>query len=289
MAVNAAKATDATPDYSNGVKDRSRAVAWYQDTLSRVPQVAREVLQQYSKVPEKQLLEHIYRVRDQAWDVMPFPCIGVFRFLDFPACLSPVYPEVLSRVRNGETFLDLGCCFGQDIRKLAHDGAPSHNLIGVDLEPRFLELGYELFRDRDTLRARFQAADVFDPNFLADLAGKVDIIFVGSFLHLFDFDQQKAIVAQLGKLLRPKAGSLVFGRHRATANEGGITKANALGWTLFHHSEETMERLWAEAPVGKWEVSSNLVPYQSEGWTKSTEWQGGDVVMQQYFSAKWRP
>jgi len=206
--------------------------------------------------------------------------------LDFPACLSPVYPEVLSRVRAGETFLDLGCCFGQDIRKLIHDGAPSDNIIGVDTEPRFMELGYELFRDRDRLKARFYTGDVFAEEFLAEHRGKVDVIFLGSFLHLFSFEQQKAIVAQLTRLLRPREGSMVFGRHMATEQKGGTLRKNALGWDLYHHSPDTIRQLWDSAPEGEWEVDSVLVPYASEGWDNGVNWQGGDGVKQQYFSAR---
>lgn len=112
---------------------------------------------------------------------LPYPCIGVFRFLDFPACLSPVYLEVLERVRAGETFLDLGCCFGQDIRKLIYDGAPSDNIVGVDTEPGFIDLGDELFGDRETLQARFYTGDVFAEDFLFELRDKVDMIFLGYF------------------------------------------------------------------------------------------------------------
>jgi SAM-dependent methyltransferase len=193
---------------------------------------------------------------------------------------------VLERVRAGETFLDLGCCFGQDIRKLVHDGAPSDNAIGVDNESRFIDLGYELFGDRETLNARFYTGDVFAEDFLANLRGQVDIIFVGSFLHLFTFDQQKIIVGQLCKLLRQRDGSLVFGRHMATEESGGTLRKNALGWDLYHHSSDTIRQLFDTAPEGKWEVSSQLVPYASEGWSNGVNWQGGNHVKQQYFSAR---
>jgi len=48
----------------------------------------------------------------------PYPCIGAYRFLDLSIISSPQYDEILSRVKNGEKFLDLGCCFGQEIRQL---------------------------------------------------------------------------------------------------------------------------------------------------------------------------
>ena len=198
-----------------------------------------------------------------------------------------MYPEVLHRVRAGETFLDLGCCFGQDIRKLIHDGAPSENILGVDTEPRFLELGYELFGDREKLKARFHTQDVFDENFLAEWRGKIDIIFLGSFLHLFSFEQQKVIIAQLVKVLRKRKDVLVFGRHLAT-ERGGVLRTNSLGWSLYHHSPETIRQLWETAPVGEWEVSAKLVRYESEGWDNGAKWQGGDEIKQMVFSARRR-
>lgn len=38
---------------------------------------------------------------------------------------EPYYDEVLSRVKNGEKLLDLGCCFGQELRKLVSPRIPS--------------------------------------------------------------------------------------------------------------------------------------------------------------------
>lgn len=48
----------------------------------------------------------------------PYPCIGMFRFLDLSIPSSPYYNEVIERLRAGEIFLDLGCCFGQELRQL---------------------------------------------------------------------------------------------------------------------------------------------------------------------------
>ncbi|KAL4744989.1 hypothetical protein BDW72DRAFT_199075 [Aspergillus terricola var. indicus] len=286
MAVDVAPSTQAPDEWKNEkVAKADRNVAWYQAALNKVPDIAREIFRDYSGIPEDQITAHVHHVRDQAWDILPFPCIGLFRFLDFPAYLQPVYPEVLSRIRSGETFLDLGCCFGQDIRKLVHDGVPGENLIGVDTEPRFLELGYQLFKDKDSLKAHFLTGDVLAEDFLAEWRGKIDIIFLGSFLHLFSFEQQTAIVKQLTRLLRGKS-SLVFGRHLATTGRGGTLKENACGWSLYHHSKETIQQLWETDASGKWEVTSELIPYASESWDNGVKWQAGDEVKQQRFVAR---
>ena len=56
--------------------------------------------------------------------------------------------------------MDVGCCFGTDLRVLAHDGIPSHQLIGMDIENEFIELGYELFCDRESFNGRFSICNI---------------------------------------------------------------------------------------------------------------------------------
>ncbi|KAH8799096.1 hypothetical protein F5884DRAFT_742654 [Xylogone sp. PMI_703] len=215
---------------------------------------------------------------------LPYPCIGVFRFLDFGASLNPVYPEVLSRIRAGETFLDLGCCFGQDIRKLTNDGAPSENLLAADSEGRFIELGYDLFKDRETLKARFYTQNIFDEEFLPEWHGKVDIIYVGAFLHLFNFEKQQFVVAQLVKLLRKRKGSLVFGRNIAADNAGDFHLDE---FDVFRHNQSTIRELWEQTHEGKWEVSSEVTRYESEGWdNKYRGWEGGETKEMKFIARR---
>ena len=82
------------------------------------------------------------------------------RFLTYNLSLLPFYITVLERIRSGATFLDAGSCFGQEIRYLVQDGVPSSQLYGFDLEPEFIELGYQIFRDRDKLQATFVSGDI---------------------------------------------------------------------------------------------------------------------------------
>ena len=142
----------------------------------------------------------------------------------------------------------------------------------MDKEARFINLGYDLFRDRVTLKARFYTGDVFVENFLGDFHGKIDIIFFGSFLHLFRFDQQIAIVTLVEKLLCKEKVSLVFRRHIATEEKGDINKKNALGCDLYHHSLETIQKLLDSALEDKFIVSSKLMAYISESWDNGANW-----------------
>jgi hypothetical protein len=73
----------------------------------------------------------------------------------------------------------------------------------------------------------------------------------------------------------------------ATTGKGGTMSANACGWSLYHHSSETIREVFDTAPEGvKWDVSSELVPYASESWDNGIKWQGGDEIKQQRFVAR---
>jgi len=62
----------------------------------------------------------------------------------------PAYKDVLKlgQERKGATLLDVGCCFGNDVRKVAADGFPVEQIIASDLKREFWDLGHVLFRSR---------------------------------------------------------------------------------------------------------------------------------------------
>ncbi|CAG8372191.1 unnamed protein product [Penicillium salamii] len=265
---------------------KSRDVDWYHPTLTQLPEISAQVFREYSGIPEDQVLDHIQRIREKAWEIFPYPCIGIFRFIDFGACQSLVYPSVVERIKEGQTFLDLGCCFGQDIRKLVFDGAPSDNLMGVDLHAGFHKLGYELFGDKESLKARFQAQSIFDDDFLPELQGKIDIIYMGAFLHLFEPVQQKVIMRKVSNLSRDQKGSLVFGRHAGAEEAGQIGGNVGSQWYVYGHSDSTIRELFNGSVEGEWEVNSQLMPFaQKEIDEKNRSGRFGEKVRMMFFSA----
>lgn len=139
-----------------GSKDKS--VGWYDKSFPGVNPDARNLLETYAHIaPEKvddYAVEMVrtrhsvfecsvlgfrphgltFRIqRDRAWDIFPYPCIGQFRFLDLALCKQPSYGTMLQRLKAGAKYVDIGCCIGQDIRKLVADGAPGENLYGAEL------------------------------------------------------------------------------------------------------------------------------------------------------------
>ena len=110
------------------------------------------------------------------------------------------------------------------LRKIASEGVPTENLYGCDLRPEFFDLGYRLFRDKETLKSKFLVADIFDPeSTLTSLYGKVDIIYAGSFLHLFGYAKQIEVCKQIVKLLKDKKNSMLLGRQVGNLEAGEKT------------------------------------------------------------------
>ncbi|KAF2452252.1 hypothetical protein BDY21DRAFT_408479 [Lineolata rhizophorae] len=253
-----------------------RNVAWYKKDLDEVPPAARELLEKYSGIPPDKVKSHVMEIRDKAFAITPFPCIGRFHFLDLSIHTLPAYPEILARARAGQTVLDIGCCFGQDLRKLAFDGAPTTHLHGHDLRPAFWALGHALFRDGpgDTttaagtaaadnphpprFAATFSAGDFLDPaarpRDRAAAAAGVDVALASSFLHLFGWDGQ--VEAGVGIAGVVREGGLVVGRQVGNKAAGEYARLGG-GGSTWRHNEESFRRLWdvvGERTGSRWEV-----------------------------------
>lgn len=173
--------------------------------------------------------------------------MGQGQFLTPTTAQHALYLEILTRLKTGdEKFLDLGCAFGQDIRKLVVDGVDSSHCYGSDLLPDFIELGYELFQDKGKLQTKFFAANVFDEtSSLAELNGTIDIISTNAFFHLFNWDQQKKASLRVVRLLKPKKDSLVVGRQLGSAKPGEHSRWTKEG-TAYRHNMVSLQKFWDE-------------------------------------------
>ena len=133
----------------------------------------------------------------------------------------------------------------QDLRRLAVDGAPTNNMYASDIVTDFWNIRYDLFRDRETMKAQFVQADLLEPTSALDvLDGKVDVVYLGSLLHLFGWNQQGQACKRIVRL--SKVGTVVVGCMigRATGEEVG-TKWGG-GGTMYNHNVESFKRLWSE-------------------------------------------
>ncbi|KAF2964108.1 hypothetical protein GQX73_g9471 [Xylaria multiplex] len=216
-------------------------------------------LLEYSGIAPEDADAHIREIRDKAWAVFPYGAIGSFKFLDMnPTLKDPLFQTVTKRLKSSgstEAFLDVGCCLGHVIRQLISEGVPSERLYGTDLQPNFLDLGYDLFRDRDTSKATFVSGDMLreeDPGH-ETLIGKVDIIYASAFFHLFEReDQIKAAKRMVGFLKPDNQNAMIFG------NNGG---PKIPGWEKYVLDEMSWRLMWDE--VGKatgtsWRTETNV-------------------------------
>ena len=148
---------------------------------------------------------------------------------------------------------------GQDLRRLAVDGVPTTNMYATDIVGDFWEIGYDLFRDRGSMKARFMQADVLDANSaLKALHGAIDVVYAGSVLHLFGWAKQLEAARQL--VLLSKVGTAVLGCQigREDAEEV-VSKWD--GSTVFYHNVESLRKMWhiIEEDTGtRWTVKASL-------------------------------
>ena len=151
----------------------------------------------------------VQRVRDAIYDEHPYPCIGLFRFMEFGLCRHPMYNTYVLPTLTGSRdakpeeeplFLDVGTCISQDLRFLLHHAkpqVPAQRLWGCDLSPAYIDAGYQLFKDEDRLPRDHLLAPVdilsraeAEEDRLSILDGKISIVQVNSVFHLFDIDAQ---------------------------------------------------------------------------------------------------
>ncbi|EXJ87858.1 hypothetical protein A1O1_04785 [Capronia coronata CBS 617.96] len=233
MSTQPSLAAAAAASSSSSQPTTSTRIELYQPTLKTVPAAISALLAEYSGIPPEAQKAHITAVRDRAYATHPYPCLGRWRFLELDLASHPLYhgeilaalakrrlqPETKAHVVvdvtdtdnnniNDWIFLDLGCCLGQDLRKLIYDGADIRRLYGADLTPAFVEIGYALFRDEDRFpRAQhfITPADVFDFSEDSELSrrcdGRVGILHCCAVFHLFGLELQKVVARRCLKLV----------------------------------------------------------------------------------------
>ncbi|KAJ3888970.1 hypothetical protein GG344DRAFT_52594 [Lentinula edodes] len=120
---------------------------------------------------EAKLKARIAEIAQKALDVYPYHCIWTFGFLRFRILRSQSgYKQLLElgATRRDALFLDIGCCFGNDIRKAIQDGFPAQNVIASDLRPDFWNFGHQLFNtDPTTFPVTFVPGDVLSSSFIS--------------------------------------------------------------------------------------------------------------------------
>ena len=266
------------------LNNSSARVAWYHEHVASIPDAGRKLLEKYSGIPPNQVLSHVLEIRDRAFAIWSYACMGQVRFLSYTLPLHVYYAPTLELLRSGGNFLDAGCCFGQEIRFLAHvDKIPAKQLYGFDLEPGFIDMGHDLFRDKDELGATcclvifWQISGRQRLSSLIPSGGKMDVVHAASVLHCWDWDDMIRATKRLVSLTRPEPGSLIVGNQMGSLNAGRYDMPTVKGYN-YRHNVESMERFWKqveEESRTRWKVESGLYlpavvkESQEHSWAKS--------------------
>ncbi|KAI1095502.1 hypothetical protein F5B19DRAFT_306539 [Rostrohypoxylon terebratum] len=233
----------------------------------------RELLEAYSKIPPNEVEAEIFKIRDEAWGLAKYPCIGYFTYLQLPEFGDdvPEMQKAIERLRapdSQDTFLEVGGFIFQTIRRLVFEGVDSTRLYGTDLHAEFVELGYKQFRDRETLKATLVIGDLLllDEEYAASelsrtFEGKISIAHASNFFHLFSWESQLVICERIVHFFRDDLSAnhpaVLFGSHMGSCKPG---KTGFFG--AFLHDKMTFQSLWdkvGERTATRWKVDLQVV------------------------------
>lgn len=206
----------------------------------------------------------MFSKRDRAWQISKLPCIGQWIFVEQSLLNFPEFHTLLNRIRKGSSVLDLGCCFGQDLRLFAAHGAPTDSMYGIDINEELWNLGYELFRDREKMHAAFFKWDILDENLeLVELIGKCDIVIACQFFHLFSLQDQKKALKRCVRLCSEHA--TLVGYQRGQLEPRNVQRP----WgEMYIHNVFSLQKLWeavSEETNTNWDVHCSVIEFSEWG------------------------
>jgi len=121
----------------------------------------------------------------------------------------PHYNEIIRSFNSSTKFVDLGCGCGWDLRRAVKDGLRIDNAKGIDINPLFRQINFELYRDEEIMGDVFGVGDALSTRFKSDY---FDIIHSGSVIHGLE-ERIKAIkyIEEAYRVLK-KPDGVFFGR-----------------------------------------------------------------------------
>ncbi|KAF7293052.1 hypothetical protein MIND_01204600 [Mycena indigotica] len=240
----------------------------------------------------QELKQHVSEIQAEAYKIYPYPCIRGFDFLKARILRIPAYTQALNLLKGSSDaiYLEVGACFGVDVRKVHADGVPADNIVATELFTELWEIGHKLFKSTQaTFPITFIPGDLFDEAFLSSqfqvlsqprpdlparsitslspLRGNVSVIHISYVFHVLSKERQIILVHKLASLLSPAPGSMILGCQLGANQEGhhvffqDRSEAARLagGITSFCYTEESWRRLWEGAfPAGTVQVNTHL-------------------------------
>ena len=233
----------------------------YSPELPPIPKPFYDVLTKYSKIPPKDVGQHMLAIQSKAWAIHSYPCIGRWHFMRLSLLDYPQWEEVLKAVKGGGIYLDVGAFMAVELRALSSQaGVDPKLLYALDLSAQFLDLGFECFRDADRLvKDNFIAADFFsddDPRVKA-LRGGVAVLHTGAFLHLFTLEKATAAARRMIEIGRPQKGTLILGRVLGRRDAAHVMYRGSQRSLMYRHNWGSLKKMWEDAAQQtgtKWDI-----------------------------------
>lgn len=218
---------------------------------------------------EKKLKEHICSIHEKTCKIFSFPCVFNFDFVRAKVVNHPIYRQAVEAAKNQPTtqkiFIDFGAAMGSDLRQVVHDGWKREDVLGIDVDERWIGLAYDLFKDSDR-RIPYFIGDIFDVGVfdaskpkeetvpetldlfslkeLNSLKGRATIISAFFLFHLFGGEDQEKLARYLALLLSNQPGSTIMGSHRGSEDDGLHSLAYAQEAHWYSYSAESWTALW---------------------------------------------
>jgi len=243
-------------------------------------------------VSDEVIARRVWAVSEAALKVHSYRCIEERRFMEPRIALHPLFweltkqePPVGTSLRGGtlpaaiaalpvhqRRLLDVGCCFGTDLRSLLVADFQPHNVLGLDIQSTFIDLGLDhLFLDRALLQSRFVTADFLDPASVANeptlsrflrVEGGAHILYAGSVFHLLnEQDCLRMAQAMFDALVE---GGVAFGRTVGLTAEGGVLaekiRKERRGQEQKEQREQQEQAQQQPSPSASDEASSSAAP-----------------------------
>lgn len=208
-----------------------------QDYLSANPE-ALEFFKAYGNISKEMLVPKVQKIYSKALNVHNYRCLVTLKFLAPRIVHNPFYEEVILSGKE-QSILDIGCALGTDLRKIYLDGPKNQTLYGLDLENKFIELGYELFDDWQSNKIHFTTGNILEEETVERIRTQEhwDVIYSSSVIHLLGKKDVEILLQNIYSLL--SEGGIFFGQ--TTGLKVPQERLEKSGRRYYLHSKDSLQ------------------------------------------------
>jgi len=211
----------------------------------------------------EKLRDHVFKIWTECTEsVWSFQCIKRLYFL-FPRIQEHFYYKDGSMLQIAKSnpaarFLDLGCCFATDTRKVVLDGWNPKNIVALDVVDDYWKFGLNLFKDADTLQFEGKFGNIITDEKLCKELGQFSVIWTGQVLHVLNEFDVIGLLRGIFSLL--ESGGTYIGSCVASDKPGVWIVGPQIRYL---HSGETLTKLLTEIGFVNVDVQIMFLPKAS--------------------------